>query len=108
MAKISKPVNTVTADVSPSVEPDGAGSERPDNTVDVSEPVASIDDPAKEVEEFLSASKATIPYVAELHVLAERLATVAAKAGDQATNGKLSRLANVLAEFRNGLIASLS
>ena len=120
MARVSKPMHNVSAGVAPSAVPDGAGSA----PITDAEPVAAIavdDGPIVEppdvsapeiaaiaIRAFLSIARDKVDDIGELHSHCEMLARVAAQVGDQANHGKLARLGNVIAEFRNGLIASLS
>lgn len=115
MAKISRPMNIVSADVTPSVAPSGAGSVAPDETVDAIEPVAIIQEPEPvapephdEIAAFLENMRDGIPALGEMHTASERLSREAGQRGDHANSAKLSRIGNAIAEMRNGLISALS
>lgn len=105
MAKISKPAYNVSADVSPSVVPDGAGSVHPDVIVDA-EPVAP--NLYEAIALFLDHMRDGIPDLGLMHGTAEGLSRAASQISDHANSAKLSRIGNAIAEMRNGLISALS
>lgn len=134
MAKISKPAYTVSADVSPSVVPDGAGSA---SLIEEAEPVAPNSEP-EIVEGYIQ--RTTVSGTADkfqtlveqvpihrsegdailqdciyilhdataLHAQAEDYARKMGQIGKQSDAAKFSRIASAIAEMRNGLMSALS
>lgn len=108
-------MNMVSADVTPSVAPSGAGSVHPPLSAGA-EPVAIIQEPEPvaapephdEIAAFLENMRDGIPALGEMHTASERLSREAGQRGDHANSAKLSRIGNAIAEMRNGLISALS
>lgn len=104
MAKIAAPKH-IPAGVDPSAKSDGAGPAP--LIVDDAGPDAEIAKRAT-AQEVLDGLGEGLAEVTIMHAEIELLSREAATAGDNAMHGKLSRIANVVAEFRNGLIAAIA